>query len=30
MAYYECGKCGHHDLIFGRGYTGMIMEQFGI
>lgn len=30
MAYYECGKCGHHDLIFGRGYTGMIMTQFGI
>lgn len=30
MAYYECGKCGHHDLIFGRGYTSMIMEQFGI
>jgi ATP-binding protein involved in chromosome partitioning len=30
MAYYECGKCGHHDLIFGRGYTSMIMDQFGI
>lgn len=30
MAYYECGKCGNHDLIFGRGYTGMIMTQFGI
>lgn len=30
MSYYECGKCGHHDLIFGRGYTGLIMNQFGI
>ncbi len=25
MAYYECGKCGHHDMIFGRGYTPIIM-----
>ena len=30
MSYYECGKCGHKDLVFGRGYTQMIMEQFGI
>lgn len=30
MAYYSCGKCGHQDLIFGRGYTQMMMTQFGI
>ena len=30
MAYYSCGKCGHKDLIFGRGYTQMMMTQFGI
>lgn len=30
MAYYECGKCGTQDLIFGRGYTQMMMTQFGI
>lgn len=30
MSYYQCAKCGHHDLIFGRGYTQMIIEQFGI
>lgn len=30
MAYYQCGKCGHQDLIFGRGYTKMMMQQFGI
>ena len=30
MAYYQCGSCGTKDLIFGRGYTQMIKEQFGI
>lgn len=30
MAYYRCGKCGTEDLIFGRGYTEMIINQFGI
>lgn len=30
MAYYECSKCGTKDEIFGKGYTKMMMEQFGI
>ena len=30
MAYYECSKCGNKDYIFGKGYTKMLMEQFGI
>jgi ATP-binding protein involved in chromosome partitioning len=30
MSHYECSKCGHKDLVFGKGYTKMIMEQFGI
>lgn len=30
MAYYECSKCGTKDQIFGKGYTKMMMEQFGI
>ena len=30
MSYYECSKCGNKDYIFGRGYTQMIIEQFGI
>lgn len=30
MAYYKCGTCGTPDYIFGRGYTNMIMDQFGI
>lgn len=30
MAYYECGSCGNKDEIFGKGYTKMMMDQFGI
>lgn len=30
MAYYECSKCGHKDEVFGKGYSKMIMDQFGI
>ena len=30
MAYYECSKCGTKDEVFGKGYTKLIMEQFGI
>jgi len=30
MAYYECPKCGHKDEVFGKGYTKMMMDQFGI
>lgn len=30
MSYYQCGKCGNQDLIFGRGYTQMLIDQFGI
>lgn len=30
MSYYECSHCHSHDLIFGRGYTNMLMDQFGI
>lgn len=30
MAYYECSKCGTKDEIFGKGYTKMMMDQFGI
>lgn len=25
MAYYECSKCGHKDMIFGKGYTKTLM-----
>ena len=30
MSYYECSKCGNRDEVFGKPYTKMIMEQFGI
>lgn len=30
MAYYECSKCGHKDEVFGKGYSKMITQQFGI
>jgi Mrp family chromosome partitioning ATPase len=30
MSYYQCGKCGTKDFIFGRGYTQMLIDQFGI
>jgi hypothetical protein len=30
MAYHECTKCKNEDLVFGKGYLNMLIEQFGI
>lgn len=30
MSYYQCSKCGSIDEVFGKGYTKLLMDQFGI